>query len=153
MWWNSDLVLIVFKAHKQRSLLLCGVLWSQRCCFGSCNHEQEEDIRKGKTIWLKVKSGQCVAFVDVCPEELFPKIHHNLGHSFKLSLLSPCCQEVKVNWATSPSCQKKDTSSKYYVVNFRFCLSQSFFIVVSVSCLFLCFRSLPCVCGGSESWY
>lgn len=51
-----------FAAYEQRSLLLCGVRRSQRRCFGSCNHEQEEDIRKGKNIW-PIQSGL---------EELFP---------------------------------------------------------------------------------
>lgn len=31
---------------------------------------------------------------------------------FKRPLLNSCFQEVKVNWASTPSSQKKDTSSK-----------------------------------------
>ena len=31
-------------------------------------------------------------------------------------------QEVKVNWATTPSSQKKDTSSKYILYSLNFCV-------------------------------
>lgn len=36
-------------AYKQRPLLLCGVLRTQRCCRSPRSHEWEEDIRKGRT--------------------------------------------------------------------------------------------------------
>lgn len=41
---------------------------------------------------------------------------------FERSLLNSCSQEVKVNWASTPSSQKKDTSSKCQPLIFIFIL-------------------------------
>ena len=54
-----------------------------------------------------------------------------------------CFQEVKVNWATTPSSQKKDTSSKCSSIDSLICFSQGlpennkwliFFFCLFVSC-------------------
>lgn len=80
------------------------------------------------------------------------------GHHDKLSnclFWTLVFQEVKVNWASTPSSQKKDTSSKCRpLISFSFYLFATRILLVINAALLLChFRSLPCVCRRSEPWY
>lgn len=110
-----------FAAYEQWSLLLCGVRRSQRRCFGSCNHEQEEDIRKGKVTFSPYNG----------LEELFPGFIWTwviVSNPFCCSVLSGG-QSKLGNLAKLP--EKRHIQSVLRCWFYLFYLSSSNFFMVS----------------------